>query len=760
MASGPEIYLTAGLTILLSALVGAALCARRERGWTWLAPGVGFATVISFAWLAVKLPGDGLTAGLLLVAAAVAAGVRLRGRIAWRSLVVGGPTALLVLAAGSLPFAANRRFGALGPTVNDDFALHLEFADILALGDDAAKSVDVAYPVGPHSLVAAMSDLLGTGIESTFLGVILAVPVIAALTALAALDHLPGRVQPIGATLVGLGYLSAAYLAQASFKESVTALMVLVFTLLAREIVHDRARWRAWIVPVFVVLFAGLSAFSVPAIVWFIAVGAAALVVTMIAERIRPSARIVAGVAVTLVALALSIVAFELITSFFRLGPGRYAFSASEGGPGRGGGNLYGPLSFFETLGVWPNADFRFEPAGDGWRLGVALAVVATAIGVARTAMRRELVLLAATAASVVVYLLVDELSIPYNAAKALVIAAPLIMLVTVAGLLIPPRRPAARLGLAVLAACFAVACAASSTLALRAGNVRPATQEDAFAQVREVVRGKPTLFLGRDNYSAWELRSTWTAYLGFGARAFKSGETPARGAAASLGFDSLNDDERDAADMLVVPNTLYASQPGPEFREVLRTRWYLVYRRERRSPPRSVLRERRRPGAILRCSTPPGRKALRAGGRAFVRPAPVVGPIGAWTFQSGGRAAPDSPVVLAGNREPIRQTIRLPRGRWEISLSWASPIPITLRIAGKEQILPPYLGDGDRHWRVASVRGGRPVEIVMVPGGERRIDVRRGAQIGLVAAVREDVPGRFVPVRRACGRYVDFIER
>ena len=140
MASGVEIYLAAGLTILLSLLVGGALCIREDRGWTWVAPGVGFGAVLSLAWLAVRLPGDGVTGGLVLLGAAVASSLRLRGRIDWRRLAVGAPTAALILAAVSLPFAANRRFGALGATVNDDLALHLEFADIVALGNEPSAA--------------------------------------------------------------------------------------------------------------------------------------------------------------------------------------------------------------------------------------------------------------------------------------------------------------------------------------------------------------------------------------------------------------------------------------------------------------------------------------------------------------------------------------------------------------------------------------------------------------------------------------------
>ena len=201
--------------------------------------------------------------------------------------------------------------------MNDDFALHLEFADILALGDSAPANVDIAYPVGPHSVVAAISDALGVSIESAFVGVIIAVPVLTALTALAALEHAPRRAQPLGAALVGLSYLSAAFFIQASFKETVIASLVLTFTLVMREVARDRFLWRRWVVPIIALVFAGLAAFSVPALFWFVGIAVAVTVVIMVTERIRPDSRIALGALGLVVALAATIAIFETLTSFF-----------------------------------------------------------------------------------------------------------------------------------------------------------------------------------------------------------------------------------------------------------------------------------------------------------------------------------------------------------------------------------------------------------------------------------------------------------
>ncbi len=768
MASGPGIYLAVGLTVAASLLIGAALCIREDRGWSWLAPGVGFAAILTIGWVSIRLPGDGVTAAVLILLAALASIYRLRGRVDWRQLWVGVPTAGLVLFAASLPFLANHTFGAIGATINDDLALHLEFADILRLGDAADKSVDISYPVGPHSLVAALSDSLGMSIQSAFLGMLIAVPVVTALTALAGLEHVRAPARPIGASLVGLGYLSAAFYAQASFKETIIATLTLTFVLVLRELVRDRSRWRWFVIPIVVLVFAGLGTFSVPALAWFVGIAGSVALVTMGIERIRPSWRLGFGVLALGAALVATVAIFEALTSFFSEGPGRYLFTGSSGGKQQSaGGNLVGPLSPFQGLGVWPAADFRGDPTENGWELGVALATLATVVGISLTIARRDWVLLTGTAFVVLTYVLVGEVSLAYNAAKALVIAAPLITLAAMAGLLTRVRGRGRALLLAGLAALFVLAAAHSSLMPLKGGIIRPNTQAEAFAQIRDAVTDEPTIFLGRDNYAAWELRSTRIAYLGFGARAAHYGFHPQPGGTFNHDLDSLAPEELESGALLVTPNTLYASQPGPEFRHVLTNRWYKLYRRTRPSPPRYVLHERGEPGATLNCSTERGKEALRLGGRAFVRPPPVVGPVGAWTFLGGeptpllgGPSAPaDFPVALASNRQEMRQTIYLPKGRWEISLSWASVLPIDAKVGERRLTLPPFIGDGDRHWRVASVRGGRAVEIVLLPGPERRFDVPRGVQVGTVAAVREDVRGRFIPVRRACGRYVDFIE-
>ena len=52
---------------------------------------------------------------------------------------------------------------------------------------------------------------------------------------------------------------------------------------------------------------------------------------------------------------------------------------------------------------------------------------------------------------------------------------------------------------------------------------------------------------------------------------------------------------------------------------------------------------------------------------------------------------------------------------------------------------------------------GGGPLRIEVRPRARRRLDIVRTVLLGEPVAVRVDRPGRVLPLRRACGRYVDW---
>src|SRR5207249_7966462 len=98
----------------------------------------------------------------------------------------GLPVALATAAAASLPFIVEGRFGILGTGLNPDMSQHLFAADALAHGH-GGRLVSQGYPLGPHALVVAVSTASGASLVHAFDGLMLAIPVCAAICALAPL---------------------------------------------------------------------------------------------------------------------------------------------------------------------------------------------------------------------------------------------------------------------------------------------------------------------------------------------------------------------------------------------------------------------------------------------------------------------------------------------------------------------------------------------------------------------------------------------
>src|SRR6201999_3900480 len=98
------------------------------------------------------------------------------------------------------------------------------------------------------------------------------------------------------------------------------------------------------------------------------------------------------------------------------------------------GSNTYGPVSPVETLGIWPAANYRLDAVGGAPLPGLmgAIAVLALLCAVAWWMQRREAAVPLALGAGAVVYLASLPVTGDYSQAKALMIIAPLTMLVIV----------------------------------------------------------------------------------------------------------------------------------------------------------------------------------------------------------------------------------------------------------------------------------------------------------------------------------------
>jgi hypothetical protein len=537
-------YASALLVLAAAAAVGQSafsLCGRDR--WSWLAPPVGLAVLLAVSWWAVRLPGEGTAAIVILALLGIAAAVHLRGRVEGLpdAIRTGAPVVALALALGSLPFLVEGRFGILGTGLNPDMSQHLFAADRLDVAG-SERLIESGYPLGPHALVVALGAL-GPGLVQAFGGITLAVSAMASLAPLGLLHRAAGWRRVLVALLVGFAYLAASYLTQGAFKETMQALFLLAFAIGLGNLGGRRsATGQARAVPLALLAVGSVYAYSFPGLVWIGGAACAWAATELLlasragSGRVRSLARSAvrpALVAGAVFALAAAPEAGRMID---------FARFETFDPDGAGLGNLFNRISPLEALGVWPSGDFRVEP-GDGFApapvfwLGALIAVAALAFGMWWWLRRGERAVPAAlgVAGLLIAYAAVG--GTPYQEAKAIALAAPLAMLVSARALALaaPTAKQVARivrrrgiaplfprsarvarlrLAVAVLAASFAAAASGSTLLALANGPVGPAEWSSDILE-RKPLPGAtlvlaPDEFLvgehGRD-FIVWELR-------------------------------------------------------------------------------------------------------------------------------------------------------------------------------------------------------------------------------------------------------------
>jgi len=507
-----------------------ALCGARR--WSWLAPAVGLALLCATCWGTVRLPGEGAASAVAVLALSAASVAYLRRRLdgGGEALRVGAPVALLALLATALPFVAEGHFGILGTSFNPDMSQHLLASDRLTQGE-GSQLLRQGYPLGPHAIVVALHGGLGTGLVQGFTGLTVAVAVLASLTALTAFREEAPQLRIPAALVVGLAYMVASYFAQGSFKETMQALFFLAFVLALREASTNPA-WKERplrFTPAALLAAGSVYTYSFPGLIWLIPAAAIWALIELVRHKAAPPAGgVVGGTApedalatgrgggspaatgpAGLSALWASLLFLVLIAPEIGRMIGFQQFETFDpNGPGLG--NLFGQVSPFEALGIWPSGDFRLSP-GDGavpafgYLLGAAFASVLLAYGAFLCWRRRETALLAGLAAAALAYAAARLAGTPYTAAKAIEVGAPVAALVIVLPLL---RRPVGWLYLLAAGGC--------SLLALANAPVGPGSYSPALTGLRDDVGEGPTLVLASPQlladehgtpYIAWELR-------------------------------------------------------------------------------------------------------------------------------------------------------------------------------------------------------------------------------------------------------------
>jgi hypothetical protein len=833
------VYATALLILVASLLLGRALLTLLgERRPTWLAAGVGFAALVVACPILVRLPGRATTATIILALLLIAAALIVR-RTGWvgegeiegaapgraptrppqhgrevgamhgrRAAAVGAlagaaphATAIavvaLTIAAASLPFLFNDQVGVLGEGIyTNDHAAQLYWADWLQDGFGPQPSaVKVGYPTGPQAVAVIAAEATGANLVDAFNGLLLAIPALTALVALAALGGLPPGRRTLVACLTALPYLAASFLAQSAFKETAMAMLLLAFAvclgMLASHVDPDsrgqrttgRAAGvsrRAVAVAVALLAAASVFTFSLPGLAWFVialpvwlalevAAGRRPLELGGVRDAIARHRAIAIAVAVVLVAVAVAVA-----------GPAaNFVDRINE--VQESAGRLSSPVFPGEALGVWPEGDFRLV-RGDvsGAIPATLLGLVAAGLGALVLIRRRDNALLAALVAAVAVYLGARLVASIHVEAKALAVMAPLVMLVALRALLAPGGGGETRrvtLARYALGAGFVVAALASTFLALRAAPVGFDDRASGLERLGERIQGESVAFLGVDRFGAYRLRGTLIRSPG--------GYVPPEVAARSdkrwqqgkaMDFDTLASYKLDQFDYAITTAAAYQSSPPPNMTLVAQEGDYVLWGRGDETPRNRILDGEDggpgNPGAVLDCAIEGG--PSERDGEATVRQQPVLAAPEGWT-------GPERVSDAAGGQEnafvapaAATQLIELEPGTWELSLQYHSQVPLKVGVLEEHSVLSPvelpasldgmYLTSAGRgaFWPAGEVEvepGDGPLTIQVFAteptGLQDALGVERRVWLGNLAATPVADPQQ-APIADACGSYVD----
>ncbi|MDQ5895365.1 MAG: hypothetical protein QG596_1626 [Actinomycetota bacterium] len=767
----PMLLIVAGSLVIGRAITRA--CGQQR--WWGIEPAVGFAALMAVEGMLARIPGTrtALVAGLVLLAAASVWILRRPRRddlpgspLFW----VAGLVAALVL---TIPFVVTGHWGLLGMGYNNDLGLHLAWAEWLRSGFGTEPSD--GYPLGPHGLTAALSGIPDMALGRVFLGQVMAIAVLTVMTAWAAVEPLGRWRRLLAAVLVGLPYLMVSYYAQAAFKEIAAAMFLLAFVIALPRVTPLPAERRLrTLFPLLVLLLGIIFTYSFPGLAW----PAAALFAWLLADpgfrsRLRPAA-IWSWLRRPVVAIS-AVLGLAVLAALAFLGPFGFGDAFSE----VAASDAFGPVSVLEGLGLWLTSDYRLAGDLDTPVPALLGAISVLALLVALWWWRKQprspypLAFLACA----FLYLISLPWVGDYSLAKALVIAAPVTMVVILTALLSGPEggwKPSQGMDFGAwvtLAALFVVGAAASSLIVLRDASVSPPGHAKELGAFKKEVEGKTVLYADQDRFAPYYLSG---AEVGVPLAEFPDpniNENPKKPYQGDTGqgvidFDSFDEETMQHFDYVITSSAGFQSETPRFYEEVDRTNSYILWERIDDAYTRPILSEATLPARLADCASGGGRYfSTEVEGSATIMPKTVLSLRDQWT---------PSPNLELG--ETASMTLDLTPGFWWISMQYFTPQGFTLTTdAGFKRVFKPAIdgqrlanmetGSNGQYWPagIIEVKEAGPVTLTVKTKDpttiQRLTGYSRITKLGRVAAMN-GLGRRKVAMNQICGQWVDHFRR
>jgi hypothetical protein len=564
----------------------------------------------------------------------------------------------------------------------------------------------------------------------------------------------------------------------AGFKELIAGMFLIAFALGLREIERSPDGRVAVLIGLALITAAMIPVYSLPGVGWLVITAGlwiAAWLLRVRAESGPAGVRRLVRASMPYVIPAAAVLLLVGLTQLPKVID--FLDSGSIGNVADTNSKLRYVVSPLETFGIWPSGNWLlgthdFSHDWVYWLFGL-IGIAGAIVGFAWWVGRRDYAVPAAVISGIVIYLLtkyVEDGGL-YILAKAVVVPASVVMLLVVTALLAPGGGPWKR----VFAAAFIALAAYSSFLALRDTIVAADHRLHELEAFQDEVRGQSVLALTSDRFADYGLRTATVHSPAFNAeiRVPPEGLAPTKDQRLPIDFDSVTAQTLNQFPYAVTTSAIYQSQAPPGWTLADSTDSYRLWRRTGTTPEITNLVEEARPGRVFRCNRPKLAQFLDVGGEALTwQPRNVIAKRLYW------KAARASGVVLQGSPidnnlapgQTASQRIRLPRGRWELSIQYVSPVTgIEVKAPGLSVHLPagmdaaiPYRPDQGPYWPVGEITSeGGPVTVSVtaddVNSFQDLIGVDAPALIGNLTAVNPDGFIR-VPTASACRLFVDHI--